>query len=569
MKKITRYISIFIFFFMFTLKINANSIDSIKIDIYIDKNGNAHVTEMWSAYLNSGTEGYHPYFNLGNATITDYSVKDETNYYTTISDWNINASLSDKAYKAGIYKTGNELDLCWGISSYGSHTYTLSYTINGFVAETEDSQIVYWTLIPPELSSKPDEVYIKIYADEKFNDELDVWGYGNYGGYAYVYDGYIELSNDNLDSDEYMTVLVKFDKGTFNTSNIIDKDFEHYYNMAEEGSTTYQGSSKNSNFIVMFVLISLIWLIGFLALSFYLLNTASSYGLKSGSFTLDYGTTGKKLPKDVNMFRDLPCNKDIYRAYWIAYNYGLMKKQTDFLGAILLKWLKQGKIKIESKTVGAIFKKEDTTIVFPEKDIELDIELETSLYNYMYQASKDGILESKEFEKWCNNNYSKILKWFDKVLDYENNKLLEEGKLVKTEKTTLKIFKSIIYKVDSSMMEEAIKMKGLKLFFNEFENMKDKEAIEVMLWEEYLMYAQIFGVADKVAKQFKKLYPEVITDYSYDSVIFVNSISHASMVSATTAKSRAESYSSGGGGFSSGGGGGGSFGGGGGGGGFR
>ena len=115
------------------------------------------------------------------------------------------------------------------------------------------------------------------------------------------------------------------------------------------------------------------------------------------------------------------------------------------------------------------------------------------------------------------------------------------------------------------MKEEAIQMKGLKLFFNEFENMKDKSAIEVMLWEEYLMYAQIFGVADKVAKQFKQLYPDVVTDYSYDSVIWINDFSYSGISSATTARSRAESYSSGGGGFSSGGGGGGSFGGGGGG----
>ena len=108
-------------------------------------------------------------------------------------------------------------------------------------------------------------------------------------------------------------------------------------------------------------------------------------------------------------------------------------------------------------------------------------------------------------------------------------------------------------------------MAGLKKFFNEFENMTDKEAIEVQLWEEYLMYAQIFGVADKVAKQFKKLYPDVINDYDYDSFIYINSFSHTGVNAASAARSRAESYSSGGGGFSSGGGGGGSFGGGGGG----
>ena len=49
------------------------------------------------------------------------------------------------------------------------------------------------------------------------------------------------------------------------------------------------------------------------------------------------------------------------------------------------------------------------------------------------------------------------------------------------------------------------------------------------------------------------------------SLIFINNITRSGINSASTAKSRAESYSSGGGGFSSGGGGGGSFGGGGGG----
>ena len=94
------------------------------------------------------------------------------------------------------------------------------------------------------------------------------------------------------------------------------------------------------------------------------------------------------------------------------------------------------------------------------------------------------------------------------------------------------------------------------------------------LWDEYLMYAQIFGMADEVAEQFKKLYPEIITEmdsfgYSYNDIMFMRAISYSGVKSASTAKSRAQSYSSGGGGFSSGGGGGGSFGGGGGGGGFR
>ena len=94
---------------------------------------------------------------------------------------------------------------------------------------------------------------------------------------------------------------------------------------------------------------------------------------------------------------------------------------------------------------------------------------------------------------------------------------------------------------------------------------KDREAIEVHLFEDYLIYAQLFGIAKKVADQFKKLYPDMVANScygSYDTYTWIHISTYNNM-------SYARSYSGGGGGFSSGGGGGGSFGGGGGGGGFR
>lgn len=556
MKKIFKLLIAFTL--LFTINVHAESIESIKMDIYVDSNGDGHVTETWVATPTEKTEYYHAYHNIGNSEITDFEVRDESSKYT-FKEWDIDDSFGEKAYKYGYNYTNNGVELCFGKSKYKKNTYTLTYTIKSFVSRTDDADIIYWNLLD-SISPAPGNVEIVIYADEPFSDNLDVWGYGNYGGLAYVYDGKIYLSNEDLDSDEYMVALVKFPLNTFNTTNVLENDFDHYYEMAEDGATHY---SDDSNIIlVIFGLLFNLFVWG--AIFAGILGAIATSGPKSGKSTLSFGEKGKKLPKDVNMFRDIPCNKDIYRAYWIAHNYGLMKKQTDLLGAILLKWLKDKKVTIKSETVGGLFKKEETVIIF-ESNSEFENDLEQQLFEYMYQASKDGILESKEFERWCNTNYSKILKWFDKVLDFENEKLKEEGKLVEKVETRFKVFKTKVLEVDPSMYEEAVKMKGLKEFFNEFENMKDKEAIEVMLWEYYLMYAQIFGVAEKVAKQFKKLYPDVITDYSYDSVIFVHHISHSGMNKATTARDRAQSYSAGGGGFSSGGGGFGSFGGGGGG----
>lgn len=74
--------------FLFTISLNkcvkANSINSISMDIYIDKNGDANITETWNCYSDSGTEVYHPYYNLGNSQIINLSVKEGSDYYSTI-----------------------------------------------------------------------------------------------------------------------------------------------------------------------------------------------------------------------------------------------------------------------------------------------------------------------------------------------------------------------------------------------------------------------------------------------------------------------------------------------------
>ena len=556
---------LFLIGYLFSFKIVlANDIKSISMDIYIDNYGNAQVTEEWIAYVNSGTEGYKPYYNLGASEIKDYKVYLNKEEFNTLDYWDIDASFNSKAYKAGINEINDGYELCFGISEYGNNTYTLKYTITNFVSEIEDADMVYWQLVPHDLSDKPEYVYIKIHSDFKYDFSLPVWGYGNYGNYVYVTEdtGIIEyIAEDGLDSDEYMTILVKFPKGTFSLTNELSNDFDYYLDMAEDGATTYSDeTSFIGNFfnIILRIVLFFINFIPFIIAVIVILLTANSsaYGTKKLKFSKD----AKKF-NDVPYFRDIPCNKNIFKAYWVACQYGLVKNKTDFLGTILLKWIKNKNVE-NIKTESGLLKKETRAIKLVNTDGLSDTELE--LYNMMEKASLDGTLESKEFEKWCKKNYSKILNWFNKVIDDETMKFVNEGLIVEEKKTF-----GNIYHVSDTMKNIAIDMYGLKKFLDEFSNIKDRESIEVNLWDEYLMYAQIFGIAKKVAKEFKELYPDVITEEVYDDFIFIHTISFSGVSAATTARDRARSYSSGGGGFSSGGGGGGSFGGGGGGGGFR
>ncbi len=536
----------------------ANDIRSIKMDIHIDNYGNANITEVWQANLTSGTEGYKPYYNLGNSSIINYEVALGAEKFTTLSYWDVDASFSEKSYKAGINAIDDGYELCFGISRYGYNTYTLNYTITNFVSRVEDADMVYWQLIPYELSDKPENVYIKIYSDFLYSDDLDVWGYGygddNHEGYAYVYDGYIEMTKEgSLDSDEYMTVLIKFPKNTFELSNILDNNFDYYLDMAEDGAYNYHDKLsiwEIISTILTFILNFLPYIIIALVCAF-AVNKSNSYGTKNLKFN-----KGILKVKDAPYFRDIPLNKDIFKAYWVACQFRLVKNKTDFLGAILLRWLKLGNIEnIKDEKNNKKLKLVHSNNLTP---------LEVELFDMMRSASGDGILEKNEFTKWCKNHYSKILRWFNNVIDDTTMTLVTEG-YIKEEK---KAFRTI-YQVDDKIKEYGLQMAGLKNFLNDFSNIKNREALEVKIWDEYLIFAQIFGIAEKVAKEFKKLYPDVITDDYYDDIIFIHTISYEGVHAASLAQSRAESYSSGGGGFSSSGGGGGSFGGGGGGGGFR
>lgn len=551
MKK--RYLLIIFIFLLLPSKILANTINDIDMSVYIDNEGTAHVTEVWNVEANKNTEFYKQYKNLVNSSITNFKVSMNNSPFTEMN-WDINKNFDEKAYKYGYNYISDGVELCFGISKYASNIYTLTYDINNFIYNTSDDyQIIYWNFVQPS-SDKIKNVYIKIYSDFKYEDTLDVWGYGKYGMPAYVYDGYIEVDTDgsSLSSSEYITLLVKFPNATFNTSNNTSNSFDSYLNMASVGAKKYKENKFSFGDIF-----SKLFSFG-IPLLIVILGVRSS--LKNG-----YGYKGNKVIKkgDVPFFRDIPCEKNIYLANTLAkLNKGLFTeyKETNIFGSILLRWIKDGKIKIITKEKG-IFNKETSSLDLTLNP-EIENVLEKELFDIMYEASRDGILETKELERWCSSHYTKFFNLFERINKVEIEKLKGENHIYnRTNKEECKRNNVM----DDYMYEESTKLCGLEKYLREFSKMDTKEAIEVHLWDEYLMFAYIFGIADKVAKQFKHLYPEVLknADYDFDTFIYIGHISSRSFNSASSARSRAQSYSSGGGGFSSGGGGGGSFGGGG------
>lgn len=571
MKKLYKLLFLIIIMFSFN-KVNANTIDNINMDIYIDSNGNANITEVWDASIDTGTEGYHPYFDIGNSTITFNYVKDDLgNNYTFNSNWNINDSFEHKSKTFGIYNTNNEYDLCWGISKYGKRTYTLNYTINNFIYNTtEGYQILYWTLLPEGLSSSVDNVYIKVHSDKTFQNSLPVWGYGNYGGTAYVYNGVIEMTSPSagLSSGEYITLLVKFDSNTFNTTNSINKSWDNIYKEAQDGANTYKDKNDSSSNNILSTIITI--LINLFIALVVIIPVGKNYS-KAKSSNLN----GKEKMKNVLPFRDIPFKDQYQYANFLSQEYGLINTNTNILGAYFLKWIKNNNMTVTTEEKGLFKNKHTKFIINKESASSITNPDELALWNIVNNAAVDNILDDDEFKKYCKNNYTQLLNWFNSTYDNIYNQLKNNSQYITSTEEKKLFGKTTKYTATTKLNEDAKKMAGLKVFFKEFTSLNEKEPIEVKQWREYLIYAQILGIADKVAKDFNKFYPNVISDDYYNDIILINTFSYNSVHAVTEAKNyaeaaeRARSYSSGGGGFSSGGGGGGSFGGGGSGGGFR
>ena len=552
-------IILFLMFMLVPFSVKADTIYKVDMNININEDGSADVQEIWDVKASGGSEWYKSMLNMNGIELTDFKVSMD-NQELTYKTWNPNESLSAKKGYYGINYVSNGLELCFGKYDFQRHTFTLTYKLSDFVFNTIDSQITYFTLMP-SITANSFSATISSYYE--FPDTLDVWGYG-YKGYAYVKDGKIYMINEEGLYNDYVTMLVKFPQETFKTDFSVDKfeSFDDVYNMAEDGTFDYDYDNNYEKPSLFERIIDFITTMFPILITAFFAIIGVKVGIESG-----YGyVNNKKIDKkNTPMFRDIPCDKDIYYANTlISLNGFANTSNTNILGAIILKWVKENKISFKTEVKG-MFNKE-TGIIDMTKQNTFDNPLEEKLFDYMYKASVDGYLESKELEKWCRKNYEKFFDLIKKFESTEISKLKSEGHIYKRANKAECKKRNVM---DDKIYDDSCKLYGLKLYLDEFSRMDTKEVMEVHLWDEYLMFAYLFGTANKVAKQLKNLYPQEFTEYTansgvnLDTIVFINDISVRSVNAASSARSAAQSYSSGGGGFSSGGGGGGSFGGGG------
>ena len=507
---------------------------TVKMYVCIDRDGTANITEDWYVNISEGTEVYKSYGNLGRSEIKNFTVTDRSGAVYEFQDvWNTARSFEEKRRRNGmLVNAAGDTELCWGVSEYGFMDYRLTYQITNFVNQYDDAQGVYFELVPQPLNHSINGVHVTITSDIPFSqDTAKIWGFG-YEGTVVFKDGAIAMdSGYGFPKDSYMVALIQFEEDYVRTGNRVYKSFQDEYKQAMKDAEPPRRSFEEwVSDTVAGELTVIAMLAVFLIGSGMLINRVTRRkkrdrhrdGTVCRSFFTDinFGAGGLKIPSErsADYWRDIPCNKDLSLAYWVAYYYRVSPEdtvKTGLMGAILLQWLKQGSIQLVPARKGIFRFRDNTYAVHFGGFMTTENEYEQRLLGMMRSAAGSrGELKPKQFGKWCKKNYVRVRVFFSETLSCADQWLLEQGWMTeRTAEERIGLYSSRTYTktirdVDPGVKNEALKLQGLKRFLLEFSLIREKQAFEVRLWEDYLIFAQLLGIAKKVREQFSKVYPD-------------------------------------------------------------
>ena len=509
---------------------------SLDIRVVLSHNGDARITETRVMDIDDeGTECYIGLGNMGGSEVRDLRVSDEDgNDFENIGDWDIDESRSWKEYKCGIVYKHNGYELCWGLGESGNRTYTTSYTITSLVHAYPDADAIRHVFLDQDVSPKPDHAKISIEAEDSilFTDEnCGIWGF-RFGGELGFQDGRIIAYNtEDFGHSGAMYIMVRFNKGMFEPTIQEDDTFEHKKELAFEGSDyTSDDEWTTEDTIILLVMAICFFIVHIVGFIWYLIYVWRAR---------------KKVNKDLLWYRDIPMKGNLQQANDVlnAYKY-FGTDYNNLLSACILKLIDMGAISIE-QTLNSKGKTEQNFVIHELKNYADQPLLLRKIHSmFKTAAGEDTVLEPKELRSFMRSSKN------ESITDSFINTLHT--------KTSISYYKE--------RFDDVRQVFGLKKFLKEFSLLDERHVNEVTLWKDYMIYATLFGIADQVIKDMKKINPEyfnmdqVAAQMANDTTLpMIYSTLHSGTSRAVANKAAREARASGHGGHSSWGGGGGGF----------
>ena len=470
----------------------------IDIQAVVRDDGAIDIVEKWDVCVASGTEWYLVRNNLGDIVIKDFAVNDNVQGpLRNVGSWDVDASRQRKAGKCGINRTDSGLELCWGIGEYGDHVFTVSYTMANACKSATDADYLHIQFISPGINPSPEHASLSIrLADRQIDTTFArAWGFG--------YDGIVEFSEDGsvvFETDEAfgsrssMIALVRFDKGVIHPVSRSARTFEEVRERAFEGSSY---KSEDDDFTMSDFLGS------FLSIAAGVLALLGIFG--AAERRKIQNILGPQRKNEIMWFKDVPYSGNLLAANVVATLVKETGDKGNITSAMLLRMIQRGALTAMRNAKGKI----DIALGPMSKAEALGAQYVELRDILSLAAGDDGILQEKEFKRWARKNTDKLTVWSDANLA-EGRRWLAGENLMHGDKST------------EAGIVQARNLLGLKKYLSEFTLVSERETPEVVLWQDYLTFATLFGIADKVSEQLKEINADIYRETVGDTDITVN-----------------------------------------------
>lgn len=509
-------------------------LNDLRIRVELQNNGDAIITETREMSIDSeGTECYIVIGNLKDSNIRDLTVKDETGReFENIGSWDIDRSRCWKEGKCGIVTKEKGYELCWGLGQSGNRTYITTYTVTNLVKAYPDADGFNYMFVAKDIKPLAQHVRLSIEPADTTHfssSNTGIWGFRFRGSVDFENDSIVVVqTSEPFESASAMIVMCRFAKGMFQPAVEGEGTFEELKARALEGSDYTAEDDEMSDLIAgIFAALTMI------------------FGAALAVVPLFYGKRKlkKKATKDLLYFRDIPMNGDLQEANKAmnALKY-FGNDYNNLLSACILKLINLGAISIDKQ----LTEKGKLVSNFVIHELPQDQNL-SPLFIKLHKifkeaAGSDTVLEPKELRNYMRSSSRDLT--LDDFID-----TLHQGNT------------HSYYKDKVPQLRE---MFGLKKYLEDFSLLNERHVQEVTLWKDYMVWATLFGIADQVIKDMKKINPEyfnmdVVANQMADDMTLpmIYATMHRSTAYASDSKAAREFRASGGGGSSSWGGGGG------------
>ncbi|MCR5483900.1 MAG: hypothetical protein K6E99_05805 [Bacilli bacterium] len=507
MKKL---VFVIISFFFLIVNVKGMQMSNETFNAVIKNDGSADVTISSTFLAQRETDYRYAFFNVENSKISNISIED--NYSTHYE--RVKKLEKDKAFFYRLDDQGYKKFLNFSVVAEDT-TFTIKYNISNVVVKFKDGQYgVDWFLVSrtSRVNIGSFNASISFENEEMASKVTNIDFLGLDGSKPTVSDNKITYSVNSIDSSKSLRMILSFANGVdFTSSRVIDKNYDEFIDDARTGREfkVLFNAYSNRNFLIGFAVI-VSGAIIILITSFLFIR----YGTHDEYYAMeikDKKTINKG--KDIPYYDSVPCQGDIYKLFFVAGYFKLLKNKSDFIGALLFKMYMNDNLELIPGKNGRNIRLRN--------DMKIERDLDQDLYNIMLEASDMKVISDVKLNRFAKKHFLRIMTWYNmgysqSITDEFNRNHVVRG--AKIGKTTKLIF-------DENFLDYGNKIASMKKYLLNFNQVPRQTALSEDTYKLLLISAQMLGIGKQVAEEILRknpnnIYAKKLLDFQSVDYIF-------------------------------------------------